>query len=487
MNELLRYYEVEKVMNFLQDYSPSLRSDVADSLTLHPLEVEAVGVLLADRVFAPSPRMLNTILRTRGHELSCIAEETGELTSIFGKRYQTTTQLARSAECTVYRAIQQQPFMKNVVVREYFANENTDQKTLISREMQKIAGLSHPSFASVLDGGESTAGHLTTVHELVEGTTLLNYTILANLDYKSCLELLIQVSRGIEYTEHLGLNGLNFVPTQFLVSDPGGQRLVMHTGFVPGGLTLRKLWNNRNSACTQKNMFCIPPECVDGQHWRPDSRANVFFTGGLLYLMMTGANPLRDYGGALDDPEIYSAHVRKYKPMSIANYQSSYGLRPSLEESMDEEALLFVSDSVRQWMRVHGDNRPSSTGHLTTCLVNEYHRVLCRQESISEANLTTRGRQAGHSSRKLKTKHKPGLRVSESEEAGGSKKEKFRIINWWAKHAVLLVVIVSAFLLFDNIRGDLNEAMDDYNIVTAVVYILATAFIHWSLSRGLFE
>lgn len=483
MYEKLRYGEVEKVMNFLQEYSPSLRADVAGSLTFHPLELEAVMVLLDDRVFSPSPRMLNSILRTRGHDLPLIAEETGELRSILGDRYQTTMQLARSCDCTLFRAIQQQPFMKNVVVRHYFADETRDLKTILGREMQKFASVSHPSFAAVIDGGSDSSGNMMTVHELVEGTSLLNYVVLANLDYKSCLELLIQVCRAIEYTEFLGLTGLNFMPSQFLVSNRGGQCCVFHTGFAPGGMTVQKVWRMRQSVCCQKDMFCLPPEIYGGEEWRPDSRANVFFIGGLLYLMMTGANPLREYGSGLEDLEKYAAHIRKYKPMSIANFHSSVGLRAKLLESMDEEALLYVSDSARKWMRVHGDKRPSSTEHLASSLVNEYHRVLCRQNTIEESNLAVEGKKAAGRRRKLLVKGPTEFQPPVTSTPEKSKWEKFRVVDQWARQAVVALIILSGFLLFDMVREDLTDAMDNHALVTAAVYGLATLFVLWCLGR----
>ena len=477
----IRYGEIEKIMNFLEEYPPVERQDLVDQLTLHPLEMEAIRGLVDDRLFSPSPKTIESVLVSRGHNITQIASNRASVRAVFNGRYETTMPIATCSESTVYRAIQQRPFMKNVVIRDYPNDDENFPYFLIHREMQKYSTLNHPCFAGLIDGGFDVGEGSSTVHNLVDGTSLLNYARLGKLQYIDILRVMSEVSSALQYTRFQGICDLPLTPSKFMVTSIAGQLRTQYTGFSPRVFNPGKLFEDRESTCSQMDLFCLAPETMTQDSFRSDGGADVYFLGGLFYLLITGINPLKDYGNALDNFEVYCSYIKNHKPMTVVKFCGLTGLRGELMQSMDEKALLFVSDSIWKWTRVHPEKRPDSLEAVTSALQNEISRVQHLEEKISESSLAHRGQ--SKSRRPDTSSKKVSHNIYEAESR--TKKEKFDIINRWGKYVALAIIVLALFLGFELVRNKINNAMNQSQIVTSLVHVMGFAFVYRCLSWGL--
>lgn len=263
---------------------PELRQRVeallkADSATLEPLAPQAVDGFLQTEI----GQVANVAMKPRPSPNEALPTD-----------YRLLRVLGEGGMATVYEAEQQHPRRMVAVKIVRSASFSPELRQRFDYEAQVLARLQHPNIAQLYEAdtrpeGASVCAYL--AMELVRGVPIDEYVENNKLNLQPRVELLLRVCDAVEYAHRMGVMHRDLKPANILVQEDGQPKILdfgvaraierderlctvlTHAGEVIGTLPY------------------MSPEQVDGNQ-SPDTRADVYALGVLLYKLLTGKLPV---------------------------------------------------------------------------------------------------------------------------------------------------------------------------------------------------
>jgi serine/threonine-protein kinase len=184
---------------------------------------------------------------------------------------------------------------------------DADAKQRLIREAKAASKLDHPNIVTI-HGIEESDGRLFIVMAHVNGTNLDTYLNLNVRTTDDLINLVLQVTDGLQRAHEAGVIHRDLKPANILVDDRGRVRLLDF-----GIARMRGTARMTQVGSTVGTLAYSPPELIQGNDAEPAS--DIYSLGVVLYQMLTGHLPFEaDHEGALlysilqDDPKPISDH-----------------------------------------------------------------------------------------------------------------------------------------------------------------------------------
>ncbi|MBL8986957.1 MAG: serine/threonine protein kinase, partial [Gemmatimonadetes bacterium] len=157
------------------------------------------------------------------------------------------------------------------------------------QERQILATLTHPSIATLLDGGIGPGGQPYLVMQYVDGTPITRYAVERGLDLRQRLELFVAVCQAVQFAHRHLVVHRDLKPSNILVDGEGIPRLL--------DFGIAKLLDPSAAASTTGDLLLLTPEHAAPEQFlgQPVTTAtDVYALGVLLYELLTGTRPFQD-------------------------------------------------------------------------------------------------------------------------------------------------------------------------------------------------
>lgn len=174
--------------------------------------------------------------------------------------------------------------------------EDKDRMSRFVREAKSASALNHPNIITIYEIGESDGTHFIAT-EFIDGKTLNDYKKANPLNYKSALEIAIQVASALDETHHAGIVHRDIKPDNVMVR-ANGLAKILDFGIAKLSESPKSLGEEDATAIqkpsTSPGMIIgtanyMSPEQAKGKV--VDARTDIFSFGVLLYEMMAGHLP----------------------------------------------------------------------------------------------------------------------------------------------------------------------------------------------------
>ncbi len=174
--------------------------------------------------------------------------------------------------------------------------EDLDRMSRFVREAQSASALNHPNIITIYEIGESGGTHFIAT-EFIDGKTLSDYAKASPLDYKSALEIAIQVASALDEAHSAGIVHRDIKPDNIMVRANGLAKIL--------DFGIAKLTENETPEIESEDATAIQsgtspgmvigtanymsPEQAKGQ--TVDARTDIFSFGVVLYEMLANDLP----------------------------------------------------------------------------------------------------------------------------------------------------------------------------------------------------
>ena len=156
-------------------------------------------------------------------------------------------------------------------------------------EGENVAQLSHPNVVSVYDVSSSEEANFI-VMELIEGITLKQYMEKKGvLNWKETLHFAMQIAKALEHAHDKGIVHRDIKPHNVMVLKNGSVKV---TDF---GIARVMSKSNTLTKEALGSVHYISPEQAKGG--RVDNRSDIYSLGVVMYEMITGRPPVRQWCG----------------------------------------------------------------------------------------------------------------------------------------------------------------------------------------------
>jgi tetratricopeptide (TPR) repeat protein len=155
-------------------------------------------------------------------------------------------------------------------------------------ERQILANLHHPNIAQLLDGGLSDEGTPYFVMELVEGSSIDEFSDSNGLSVPERLELFLQVCAGVSHAHQNLVVHRDLKPSNILVTEDGTVKL-LDFGIARMLQPEDGLYLTATQAPHPMTVAYASPEQIRGEP--PNTSCDVYGLGVLLYRLLTGRHP----------------------------------------------------------------------------------------------------------------------------------------------------------------------------------------------------
>ncbi|MCP9291416.1 serine/threonine-protein kinase [Gracilimonas sediminicola] len=138
-------------------------------------------------------------------------------------KYEATELIGRGGMGTVYKARRIDGEFERIaaikVVNEFFLSDSTMER--FRRERQILARLNHPNIAVLFDGGVLEDGRPYLIMELIEGTSITEYSVEHHLPLSERIELLKKLCLTVHYAHQNLIVHRDLKPSNILVNEMG--------------------------------------------------------------------------------------------------------------------------------------------------------------------------------------------------------------------------------------------------------------------------
>ncbi len=196
--------------------------------------------------------------------------------------------------------------------------ENDPQLTTrFLREIQVLAGLSHPNIVALHTALQSE-NRVLMILELVEGTPLSDRILRGPVSVQECVSYAYQILDALNYAHRQGVVHRDIKPENIILTREGIVKLVdfgiARTAFSPS-LTV--------TGAAIGSLYYLSPEQVQGA--TPDARSDIYSLGVTLYELLTGTRPIKGDTAY----SLMNAHLRT---IPDAPHRVAPGVPPALSE-----------------------------------------------------------------------------------------------------------------------------------------------------------
>ncbi len=266
----------------------------------------------------------------------------GEKEPLSGRRigrYQIIRELGRGGTARVYLAYQETP--SRLVALKIIPGLGSPESFLdrFRREYQALALMGHPQIATVYDAGRTREGEAWIAVEYVEGHQITEYCEARRLPFRERLHLFMQVLNGVLHAHQRGVVHRDLKPSNILVTEIDGKALVKIIDFglakgIHRSLASAMLETGK-SIIMGTPAYLSPERMVMGVHHPPDTRADIYALGVILFELLTGRLPF-DLSRFVNKPldEVFRI-LREENPVPpgkyIRDHEGTFRLPPDLD------------------------------------------------------------------------------------------------------------------------------------------------------------
>src|ERR1700722_6584961 len=215
---------------------------------------------------------------------------------VFAERFTLIRKLGEGGMGQVWLAEQTSPVRRQVAVKLIKAGMYDE--TVVQRfksERQSLAIMDHPAIAKVLDAGATLQGQPYFVMEYVPGLPITEYCDQHMLDIRGRLELFIQACEGVQHAHLKAVIHRDLKPANVLVVEVDGKPVPRIIDFGLAKATARE--QAEKTLFTRYGLFFGTPGYMSPEQADPsvpdiDTRTDVYSLGVVLYVLLTGSQPL---------------------------------------------------------------------------------------------------------------------------------------------------------------------------------------------------
>lgn len=278
------------------DLPPPRRSDELDRLCGPDGALRtAVATLLTLYDSAQAEGFLDQPFMTPAADSSLGAVEPAANTPDSIGRYRITGRLGAGSAGVVYCAESPPPTTRRVAVKVLRSGAPKSALERFRIEQRALATLNHPGIAQIFDSGLSDSGELFAVFEFIEGQTINDYVANAPVDWRECLELIVQVCDAVQHAHQRGVIHRDLKPSNIMVSIADGSAVVKVIDFGVSKLTHAPSQTTQTEHGRLVGTFgYMAPELLAGERV-VDTRVDVYAIGIILFELLQGRHPYHDY------------------------------------------------------------------------------------------------------------------------------------------------------------------------------------------------
>jgi non-specific serine/threonine protein kinase/serine/threonine-protein kinase len=209
--------------------------------------------------------------------------------------YRVLQVLGEGGMGVVYEAEQETPVHRRVALKLIKPGMDTNQVVArFESERQALALMSHPSIASIYDGGATEDGRPYFAMELVRGDPLTDYCDKHRLTVRERLDLFLQVCEGAQHAHQKGVIHRDLKPSNILVTVRDEKLVPKIIDFGVAKATSQRL--TEKTLYTQLGQWVgtpvyMSPEQAEMSGVDVDTRTDVYSLGVVLYELLSGAQP----------------------------------------------------------------------------------------------------------------------------------------------------------------------------------------------------
>jgi eukaryotic-like serine/threonine-protein kinase len=261
--------------------------------------------------------------------------------------YQILSRLGRGGMATVYKA--KQLSLDRIVAIKVLPKESTTRKEFVDRfyaEGRAAAKLNHPNIVGAIDVGKSGEFYYF-VMEYIEGQTVFDaMNEVTRFDEEDALNILIDVSRGLEHAHESGIVHRDIKPQNIMLSKNGPSK-ILDLGLARDTDQLELNHDEKGKAFGSP--YYISPEQIRASP-HIDKRADYYAFGATAYSMVTGRVP---YDGN-NAQEVMKKHLKE--PLV-----SPKKLNPKISDGLEAVITVCLAKDAK--------DRYENTAQLTEDLV----------------------------------------------------------------------------------------------------------------------
>ncbi len=229
---------------------------------------------------------------------------TGSIPRMIGP-YEIHGVLGEGGMGIVYRAVQTEPFRREVALKLVKRGMDTEQVVArFATERQALALMDHTNIATVFDAGANDLGRPYFVMELVRGVSITEYCDQRNLDVKRRLEIFLPVCRAVQHAHQKGIIHRDLKPSNIIVTVRDGEPLPKIIDFG-----IAKAVDDRSrggTLLTREGQLVGTPEYMSpeqtlGDPKGIDPRTDIYSLGVILYELLARGLPYDTKGASVVD------------------------------------------------------------------------------------------------------------------------------------------------------------------------------------------
>ena len=218
-----------------------------------------------------------------------------EAGQLFAERYEIVRKLGEGGMGQVWLAEQVSPVQRQVALKLIRAGMYDE--TIVRRflsERQSLALMDHPAIAKIFDAGTTPQGQPYLIMEYVPGLPVTEFCDSKKLSIRNRIELFIQVCEGVQHAHRKAIIHRDLKPANILLIEVDGKPVPRIIDF---GLAKAATAAPADGLLTQFGLFMgtpgyMSPEQADSAIHDIDTRADVYSLGVVLYVLLTGSQPL---------------------------------------------------------------------------------------------------------------------------------------------------------------------------------------------------